>query len=100
MNAVAWGAVLFLLGVVGMAIGAGNKTGAGAGFFLGALLGPIGWLIAATGAKRTVLDQVEARPPAAGWYGDPLGRFDSRWFDGNRWTGHVARGTTRFEDPI
>ena len=46
------------------------------------------------------------RPPsvtthAAGWYPDPTGRFDQRWFDGG-WTEHVARhgdGRT-YTDPM
>jgi uncharacterized protein YxjI len=30
-----------------------------------------------------------AQPPA-GWYPDPFGRHESRWWDGVRWTEHVA----------
>ncbi len=35
-------------------------------------------------------------PPAApGWYPDPLGRHEHRYWDGVAWTGHVAdRGAT------
>lgn len=28
----------------------------------------------------------------AGWYPDPSGRAEQRWFDGNQWTSHVAGG--------
>jgi hypothetical protein len=100
MNAAGWIGIGFVFGVVGMAIGSNNKVGAGAGFFFGALLGPIGWLIAASGAKRTTLDRIESRPSEPGWFQDPLGRFDARWFDGTRWTGHVTRGQSVLEDPV
>ena len=35
-----------------------------------------------------------------GWYPDPYGRFDHRWFDGERWTGDVANDGVRRVDPI
>ena len=28
----------------------------------------------------------------AGWYPDPMHRFESRYWDGAQWTEHVARG--------
>jgi uncharacterized protein YxjI len=36
--------------------------------------------------------EAPARPPEhpAGWYPDPFGRHESRWWDGVRWTEHVA----------
>lgn len=30
--------------------------------------------------------------PSAGWYGDPTGRFASRYWDGQQWTNHVSSG--------
>lgn len=39
-----------------------------------------------------------ATPPD--WYRDPTGRFDHRWFDGERWTDQVARGGERRTDPL
>jgi hypothetical protein len=40
-----------------------------------------------------------APPAAAGWYPDPRGRFDQRYFDGTAWTDHVYRGTVQSIDP-
>jgi hypothetical protein len=95
-------------GLIGMAIGSNRTIGAGPGFFVGMLFGPIGWIIALVSAKKpepSTLDRIERQPDEAGWHPDPLGRFDSRWYDGGRWTQHVGRvapdGTrTQFEDPL
>ena len=35
---------------------------------------------------------------SAGWYPDPSGRYEQRFFDGNQWTAHVARGAERLLD--
>lgn len=35
----------------------------------------------------------------AGWYADPSGRFELRYWDGNGWTEHVARGGQQSTDP-
>lgn len=93
-------------GLIGGAIGSGKNLGC-AGFMLGVLLGPVGIIVIAVMGNRpaSTLDRIEARPAAEGWHPDPLGRFDSRWFDGSRWTQHVGRveadGTRRqLEDPI
>src|SRR4051794_8981077 len=34
----------------------------------------------------------QAETFAAGWYADPQGRFDHRYYDGNQWTVHVQHG--------
>src|SRR5947207_3020695 len=34
----------------------------------------------------------------SGWYPDPSGRFEQRFFDGNQWTAHVVRGGERLLD--
>ena len=42
------------------------------------------------------------RPPArvpAGWYADPAGRFELRYWDGSTWTEHVSRAGQQFTDP-
>ena len=39
------------------------------------------------------------RPPRAGWYADPTGRFEMRYWDGTKWTEHVGRGGQQFSDP-
>ena len=36
---------------------------------------------------------------AAGWYPDPTGRFEFRYFDGADWTGSVSRAGEQFVDP-
>jgi hypothetical protein len=35
----------------------------------------------------------------AGWYADPSGRFELRYWDGGRWTEHVSRRGQQFTDP-
>ena len=35
----------------------------------------------------------------AGWYADPAGRFELRYWDGLAWTEHVARGGQQYTDP-
>ena len=36
----------------------------------------------------------------ARWCVDPVGRFDYRYWDGNRWTEHVSRSGVHQLDPI
>ncbi len=38
-------------------------------------------------------------PGAAGWYPDPAGRFDDRYWDGHDWTSAVKRGEHAESDP-
>ncbi|MGH9139314.1 MAG: DUF2510 domain-containing protein [Acidimicrobiales bacterium] len=35
----------------------------------------------------------------AGWYADPAGRFELRYWDGNAWTEHVSRAGQQYTDP-
>lgn len=35
-----------------------------------------------------------------GWYADPLGRFELRYFNGAAWTADVSNGGERFVDPL
>lgn len=35
----------------------------------------------------------------AGWYADPSGRYELRYWDGAAWTEHVARGGQQYTDP-
>jgi hypothetical protein len=37
---------------------------------------------------------------AAGWYGDPYGRFQQRYFDGTGWTEHVVADGQQQVDPM
>ncbi len=41
---------------------------------------------------------VESTVPA-GWYADPSGRYELRYWDGNAWTEHVSRAGQQFTDP-
>ena len=34
----------------------------------------------------------------ANWYADPSGRYELRYWDGQKWTEHVARGGQQFTD--
>ena len=36
---------------------------------------------------------------ASGWYADPAGRFELRYWDGDRWTASVARDGRQTTDP-
>lgn len=38
--------------------------------------------------------------PPAGWHPDPLRRFEQRYWDGQRWTGHVASHGQAQIDPV
>jgi hypothetical protein len=35
----------------------------------------------------------------AGWYADPSGRFELRYWDGSQWTEHVSRAGQQYTDP-
>jgi Protein of unknown function (DUF2510) len=39
-------------------------------------------------------------PTPAGWFPDPLGRYDHRYFNGSTWTPDVSTGGQRFVDPL
>jgi hypothetical protein len=78
---------------------------------------PAGWaaapdndvadLAAQVGADDIAADQaVEAAVEAAvessvpaGWYADPSGRYELRYWDGSAWTEHVSRAGQQFTDP-
>jgi uncharacterized protein YxjI len=47
----------------------------------------------------TTADPPTADPPAADWYPDPYGRHERRYFDGARWTEHVATRGRQAVDP-
>lgn len=36
----------------------------------------------------------------SGWFPDPLGRYEHRWFNGTSWTSDVASNGQRFVDPL
>jgi len=50
--------------------------------------------------------QPAAQPAAAaapavpsGWYADPAGRYELRYWDGSAWSEHVSRAGQQFTDP-
>lgn len=50
-----------------------------------------------TAAAASVTTSTSATP--AGWYADPSGRYELRYWDGTAWTEHVARGGQQYTDP-
>ena len=42
---------------------------------------------------------VQSSGVPAGWYADPSGRFELRYWDGNAWTEHVSRAGQQYTDP-
>lgn len=44
------------------------------------------------------MDGTQRWPP--GWFPDPTGRHDHRWWDGAAWTGHVADAGVAAHDPL
>lgn len=39
------------------------------------------------------------QPTEAGWHADPFGRFERRWWDGDRWSEKVSTGRAKALDP-
>jgi hypothetical protein len=49
---------------------------------------------------QAVVQQAPVTPAVpAGWYPDPSGRFEQRYWDGTQWTEHVARQGQQYTDP-
>jgi hypothetical protein len=55
----------------------------------------------AAAEPEPVAEPAPAAEPAvpAGWYADPSGRFELRYWDGTAWTEHVSRAGQQFTDP-
>ena len=98
-------------GGIGHLIGKPKGRGV-AGFWLGLLLGCVGWVIAAIlpakagGTPTTAPAWPSSSPPPsvtpqtpAGWYPDPMHRFEQRHWNGVAWTEHVSTGGTASTDP-
>jgi len=89
---------------------------------MGAVEEPAGWASAPEGdgdAEAAAVEAPAEAPPAeavpadpaaeaapsadaavpAGWYADPSGRFELRYWDGAAWTEHVSRAGQQFTDP-
>jgi hypothetical protein len=68
---------------------------------------PAAEAVGATTAASTGAATAAAATPAAasapavpaGWYADPAGRFELRYWDGSTWTEHVSRAGQQFTDP-
>lgn len=56
-------------------------------------------LTAATGWSGAATQQSTTPTVAAGWYADPAGRYELRYWDGTAWTEHVSRGGQQATDP-
>ena len=63
---------------------------------------PTGWGSAQTTVGTPVVPTPAPAPVVttpAGWYPDPSGRFEMRYWDGSAWTEHVSRQGQQFTDP-
>lgn len=52
-----------------------------------------------TQAAETTTAAASTSAAPAGWYADPSGRFELRYWDGSQWTEHVSRAGQQFTDP-
>ena len=50
-----------------------------------------------SGGEQAAAAAASAAP--AGWYADPSGRYELRYWDGNQWTEHVSRAGQQYTDP-
>lgn len=48
--------------------------------------------------QQTAQHETAAAAPA-GWYADPAGRYELRYWDGTQWTEHVSRAGQQYTDP-
>jgi hypothetical protein len=62
-----------------------------------------GWGSGAEAAAATPTSTTPAQPATpsvpAGWYHDPAGRYELRYWDGSAWTEHVSRNGQQYTDP-
>jgi hypothetical protein len=58
------------------------------------LPGPAGWRPADAGERSAGF------PPLFGWYPDPTGRHELRYWDGRMWSDSVSDGPERSSDPV
>lgn len=64
---------------------------------------PAGWAVAPEPAATTTSSTAGAVPAQqvpAQWATDPMGRYELRYWDGTRWTEHVARAGQQYTDPL
>jgi hypothetical protein len=82
----------------------GTGWGAGSAAAGGAAAG--GWTSGADSAESSSWGGSAQQQPTpstpsvpAGWYADPAGRFELRYWDGSAWTEHVSRAGQQYTDP-
>jgi hypothetical protein len=61
-----------------------------------ALAGPEGWI---PGSLYGSSPHPQP-PPLFGWYPDPTGRHEERYWDGRHWSDRVADNSVRSDDPL
>lgn len=90
--------VAVLGGLVSGFIAQSKGLSSGGYFVLGFLLPIVGVLVALVSQSSTLgrLRPADDR----GWWPDPTGRFEYRYFDGKHWTRDVGRSGKQYEDPI
>jgi Protein of unknown function (DUF2510) len=62
-------------------------------------MGPSAVSPAAAAPAASVAPAAPTPAVPAGWYADPAGRFELRYWDGTTWTEHVSRTGQQFTDP-
>ena len=90
-------AALVVGGGIGLLIGR-SKGRPVLGFVLGFLLGILGWIIAALVPKPATVTREQR--PSRGWYPDPTGSHELRYFDGYRWLADVANRGEMSTSPL
>ncbi|HKH88517.1 MAG TPA: DUF2510 domain-containing protein [Acidimicrobiales bacterium] len=55
---------------------------------------PGGWL------QEGALGSQSGPPPLFGWYPDPAGIHEQRYWDGRQWSHRVSDGSVRSDDPL
>src|SRR5262245_6479993 len=82
--------------------GGGTGWGAGSDTTAAAAAGA-GWSSTSESSSWSGSAQQASTPTTpsvpAGWYADPAGRFELRYWDGTAWTEHVSRGGQQYTDP-
>lgn len=89
--------VAIVCAFVGLIIGA-NKGLALGGFLLGGMLGVLGLIILIVMKPGPSHQQPQPLTPA-GWYRDPWGAHQTRYWDGAAWTPNVADNGVSALDP-
>jgi hypothetical protein len=81
-------------GDTGWGAGSDTNAAAAAGAGWGGTAESSSW---SGSAQQTTTPTTPSVP--AGWYADPAGRFELRYWDGTAWTEHVSRGGQQYTDP-